>query len=759
MLKIFVSLFALSALIGASHLATWEPAQDTDSPAFFASEWQFATENETKDDQKELKRDKNTTRDLEKLQNDAAKKQEKLDRDKNRTVQDAARNQKQLDQNKNRTIEHAEREIQRKERETRSYAARNASKSAGMLTNLTQGARQTILQALKNELVAATTEAQIKVIAKKYCVDEGCPNGTRFHLDTRYEFALDLAQLNDSIIQARAKASRFGPAGLAAIQSAETTLADALSFLNGALANPSPYSNATKQLRREKERIISNSQKALRKAFEPLNDLVKLRLIVKPILLNRTAKAVDFYRNLTLTDVSKGILQNATPVLDALNRMESEMIQAIHAEVDAANSTGRLNKLHQGFCDNSNCRSILSLHSDFVYGQAKKAQILAEFLPYANQENLSAKVGEAQRRVGEFQSFLAAVGPYAFDYKSNQNNPIGDDTINRENRTVRNESERNWVEAQKRLVDTAMDAVLPTARIYWQEGFSEKKAKTLGRVQRDIASIENQTARVNTSPDNRTRELMIALLNRAQSEVLQPLKRDIEAATTSAQVQTARKKYCIESGCPTGINFHLDVRTTYTASQSRVMDAENDTQRYPQRDKVALARTALDETKALIEALGPDENRNEASSPAQKAIRKKLTEVNQLLNEAMRPLPQVRPPGNFSGFPEKPPKPTPTITPNATLAPTPPANATALTPQNLTGSSEKPNRNYYTKLGKRCAERNQELGLPNETTCCIQSVNAMQLDGARESKKGTCEEGQQLQVVRCPGAYQWCKDV
>ncbi len=661
--------------------------------------------------------------------NESSKDAERLQRNADRTLE-------QLNREKNRTIENVERDIKQREKQTARYAAKNASKSASFLTELTQGARQSILQPLKNDLAPITNQSLIKAIALRYCVDQGCPNGTNFHLDARYAFAQSLAQINDTLHQSRAKVPRFGPAGLAAIQMAEANLTAFKAFANTTLADPKPYSNATRQRLREQNKAVNQIQQLLRKAFDPRNDLEKLKAQIKPTLLNQTQKAVAFYRNMTRNDVTRGILLDATPIIAALDHTEAQMIAAIHAEVDAANSTAMLNRLSQGFCDNSHCpNGILSLHNDFVHGFGLKAQQLVEFAPYAAQEGLADKIGPTQVLVAEAQAFIESVGAYAFDYNASlqTNRDDRNASSGEKGKPGRNESQRQWVEAQKKRIDMAMKPLEVSMRAYWQERFAEKKAQALQRIQVDEGRVQFNPDRYNGTNVPRTSELVQAVLQRARTDIMEPLKRDTQAATTSAQVQTARRKYCLEHGCPTGLNFHLNLRIQYAQTEASVLEAENDTQRFGNRTRVTQARALLTNASAGIESLGAS-----PTTEAQAAIREALAQVRVILMQART-------------NPDRPQRrPWPTATPgNAT------ANGTTASNASLTKPQPTPNANYYLRLERQCDERARKVGT-NETPCCIESVNAMRQAGVRESRNGRCEKEMVLQAARCPSAYAWC---
>jgi len=57
------------------------------------------------------------------------------------------------------------------------------------LSNLVAEARQNILDPLKNEVNSAQNSSQIKAALMKYCLFDGCLNGTNFHMAAKYETA------------------------------------------------------------------------------------------------------------------------------------------------------------------------------------------------------------------------------------------------------------------------------------------------------------------------------------------------------------------------------------------------------------------------------------------------------------------------------------------------------------------------------------------------------------------------------------------
>jgi len=60
---------------------------------------------------------------------------------------------------------------------------------AAVLSNLVAEARQNILDPLKDEVNSAQNNSQIKAALMKYCLFDGCLNGTNFHMAAKYETA------------------------------------------------------------------------------------------------------------------------------------------------------------------------------------------------------------------------------------------------------------------------------------------------------------------------------------------------------------------------------------------------------------------------------------------------------------------------------------------------------------------------------------------------------------------------------------------
>jgi hypothetical protein len=60
---------------------------------------------------------------------------------------------------------------------------------ATVLSNLVAEARQNILNPLKDEVNSAQNNSQIKAALMKYCLFDGCLNGTNFHMAAKYETA------------------------------------------------------------------------------------------------------------------------------------------------------------------------------------------------------------------------------------------------------------------------------------------------------------------------------------------------------------------------------------------------------------------------------------------------------------------------------------------------------------------------------------------------------------------------------------------
>jgi len=73
--------------------------------------------------------------------------------------------------------------------EQRANNLSNRNIGAAVLSNLVAEARQNILNPLKDEVNSAQNSSQIKAALMKYCLFDGCLNGTNFHMAAKYETA------------------------------------------------------------------------------------------------------------------------------------------------------------------------------------------------------------------------------------------------------------------------------------------------------------------------------------------------------------------------------------------------------------------------------------------------------------------------------------------------------------------------------------------------------------------------------------------
>jgi hypothetical protein len=72
---------------------------------------------------------------------------------------------------------------------------------------------------------------------------------------------------------------------------------------------------------------------------------------------------------------------------------------------------------------------------------------------------------------------------------------------------------------------------------------------------------------------------------------------------------------------------------------------------------------------------------------------------------------------------------------------------------------------YYARLEKTCEHTVREtwrdylLYAPNPRIdqCCMESIDAIRINGFREAENGQCLGGQQLDMLKCVTTKKWCR--
>lgn len=209
--------------------------------------------------------------------------------------------------------------------------------STNSLSQILQTAQSLIIQPFASAISQATTNQQLSAATSKYCLFDGCKNGTNFHLEAKFDIQLTTLRLDHLESNPNITSS---------------SLTQALSDISAATVIINQVGNATYK-GSQGANIFTNLSAAYRAM-----DLAQAKSTgFKQISTEQ--KAINIYQNKSNVFLSNGL---DVDTLDQLIQQSQQVIASQQSSVSLATNASQISQAIKGQCLENSCKNGTNLH-------------------------------------------------------------------------------------------------------------------------------------------------------------------------------------------------------------------------------------------------------------------------------------------------------------------------------------------------------------------------------------------------------------